>query len=152
MTHGRIFTSPIQRHSTLSLLTDHQFLISSLRSQFCSLSQALFVPHSEKQVSTVSGHRFARFNTMGFIYSQLFAYLPYPTGYHAGQTIVITGSNTGLGKEAARHFARLGASKLVCRDCPGCPLPLIRLPCLESSNNPVLSPRHTVLGILLEEP
>jgi NAD(P)-dependent dehydrogenase (short-subunit alcohol dehydrogenase family) len=28
-------------------------------------------------------------------------------------TIVITGSNVGLGKEAARHYARLGASRLI---------------------------------------
>lgn len=27
--------------------------------------------------------------------------------------MIVTGSNTGLGKEAARHFARLGASKLI---------------------------------------
>lgn len=50
---------------------------------------------------------------MGFLYSQLFKQLPYPTGDYSGQTIVITGSNVGLGKEAARHFARMGASKLI---------------------------------------
>ncbi|KAK4119570.1 NAD(P)-binding protein [Parathielavia appendiculata] len=52
---------------------------------------------------------------MGFLYSQLIESwrLPYPNTNYAGQTIVITGSNTGLGKEAARHYARLGASKLI---------------------------------------
>ncbi|WYZ39610.1 hypothetical protein EsH8_III_001524 [Colletotrichum jinshuiense] len=50
---------------------------------------------------------------LAFIYRQLFNFLPYPTGSYAGQTVVITGSNVGLGKEAARHFARLGASKLI---------------------------------------
>ncbi|OLN96435.1 Retinol dehydrogenase 11 [Colletotrichum chlorophyti] len=50
---------------------------------------------------------------MSFIYSQLFKFLPYPTGSFAGQTVVITGSNVGLGKEAARHFARLGTGKLI---------------------------------------
>lgn len=50
---------------------------------------------------------------MGFLYSQLFKSLPYPTGSYAGKTIVVTGSNVGLGKEAARHYARLGVSKLI---------------------------------------
>ncbi|KAK8108350.1 short-chain dehydrogenase reductase family [Apiospora sp. TS-2023a] len=52
---------------------------------------------------------------MGFIYSQLVESrsLPYPEGSQAGKTVVITGSNTGLGKEAARHFARLGAQRLI---------------------------------------
>ncbi|GKT62854.1 short-chain dehydrogenase/reductase family [Colletotrichum tofieldiae] len=50
---------------------------------------------------------------MSFLYSQLIKSLPYPSGSYAGKTIVVTGSNVGLGKEAARHFARLGASKLI---------------------------------------
>lgn len=50
---------------------------------------------------------------MGFFYSQLFKSLPYPTGSYSGKTIIITGSNVGLGKEAARHFVRMGASKLI---------------------------------------
>ncbi|KIW57094.1 hypothetical protein PV05_05693 [Exophiala xenobiotica] len=50
---------------------------------------------------------------MGFLWSQLFVRLPYPTTSFAGQTVIVTGSNTGLGKEAARHFARLGASKII---------------------------------------
>jgi NAD(P)-dependent dehydrogenase (short-subunit alcohol dehydrogenase family) len=50
---------------------------------------------------------------MGFFYSQLFVQLPYPTGSYTGKTVIITGSNVGLGKEAARHFVRLGASKLI---------------------------------------
>ncbi|GKT42810.1 short chain dehydrogenase citE [Colletotrichum spaethianum] len=50
---------------------------------------------------------------MSFLYSQLIKSLPYPSGSYAGKTIVITGSNVGLGKEAARHFTRLGASKLI---------------------------------------
>ncbi|KAH0592331.1 hypothetical protein MHUMG1_09944 [Metarhizium humberi] len=50
---------------------------------------------------------------MGFLYSQLFKQLPYPTGSYNGKTIVITGSNVGLGKEAARHFARMGAGKII---------------------------------------
>ncbi|USP75396.1 retinol dehydrogenase 12 [Curvularia clavata] len=50
---------------------------------------------------------------MGFLYSQLFVKLPYPQGNFSGKTIIITGSNVGLGKEAARHYARLGANKLI---------------------------------------
>lgn len=50
---------------------------------------------------------------MGFISSQLFVTPVYPTTSCAGQTIIVTGSNVGLGKEAARHFARLGASKVI---------------------------------------
>ncbi|KAI5922020.1 putative short-chain dehydrogenase [Camillea tinctor] len=48
-----------------------------------------------------------------FFFSQLFVRPPYPKSSFAGKTIVITGSNTGLGKEAARHYVRLGASKVV---------------------------------------
>ncbi|KAK8061221.1 hypothetical protein PG997_015442 [Apiospora hydei] len=52
---------------------------------------------------------------MGFLYSQLVESrtLPYPEGDQSGKTVVITGSNTGLGKEATRHFARLGAARLI---------------------------------------
>ena len=50
---------------------------------------------------------------MGFLYSQLFVTPVYPTTSCSGQTIIVSGANTGLGKEAARHFARLGASKII---------------------------------------
>ncbi|KAI1197703.1 NAD(P)-binding protein [Nemania serpens] len=52
---------------------------------------------------------------MGFLRSQLIetGKLPRPSKSYAGQTIVITGSNTGLGKEAARHYARLGVKRLI---------------------------------------
>jgi NAD(P)-dependent dehydrogenase (short-subunit alcohol dehydrogenase family) len=50
---------------------------------------------------------------MGFLHSQLFVTPVYPTASCAGQTIIVTGSNVGLGKEAVRHFARLGASKII---------------------------------------
>jgi retinol dehydrogenase 12 len=42
-----------------------------------------------------------------------FIKLPYPTQSFKGQTIIVTGANTGLGLEAARHFVRLGAAKVV---------------------------------------
>jgi NAD(P)-dependent dehydrogenase (short-subunit alcohol dehydrogenase family) len=50
---------------------------------------------------------------MGFLYSQLFVTPPYPTQTFTGQTIIVTGSNVGLGLEAARHFTRLNASKVI---------------------------------------
>lgn len=50
---------------------------------------------------------------MSFFYSQFFVKPAYPTRMLNGQTVIVTGSNTGLGKEAARHFARLGAAKLI---------------------------------------
>ena len=50
---------------------------------------------------------------MGFLYSQLFVTPAYPANSAEGQTVIVTGANTGLGKEAARHFARLGASKVI---------------------------------------
>ncbi|KAI9750398.1 MAG: hypothetical protein M1815_001839 [Lichina confinis] len=49
----------------------------------------------------------------GFIYSQLFVTPPYPTHDFSGQTIIVTGSNTGLGLEAARHLVRLNAEKVI---------------------------------------
>lgn len=48
-----------------------------------------------------------------FLYSQLIFTPAYPDGNCVGQTIIVTGSNCGLGKEAARHFARLGTAKLI---------------------------------------
>lgn len=48
-----------------------------------------------------------------FLYDQLFLTLPYPTADHSGQTIIVTGANVGLGLEAARHFTRLNADKVV---------------------------------------
>ena len=50
---------------------------------------------------------------LGFIYSQLFVSLPYPTQDFAGQSVIVTGANVGLGLEAARHFTRLNASKVI---------------------------------------
>ncbi|KAK4926264.1 hypothetical protein LTR49_006736 [Elasticomyces elasticus] len=49
----------------------------------------------------------------GLLRSQLLVKIPYPTCDLAGQTVIVTGSNTGLGLEAARHVARLGASKVI---------------------------------------
>ncbi|KAI6891917.1 hypothetical protein KC318_g13924 [Hortaea werneckii] len=48
-----------------------------------------------------------------FFYSQFFITPTYPTQDCSGQTIIVTGSNTGLGKEAVRHFVRLNAEKVI---------------------------------------
>jgi NAD(P)-dependent dehydrogenase (short-subunit alcohol dehydrogenase family) len=48
-----------------------------------------------------------------FLYSQLFVTLPKPTKDFTGQTIIVTGSNTGLGLEAARHLSSLNATLIV---------------------------------------
>src|SRR5690349_351610 len=59
-----------------------------------------------------------KYTKMGFLYSQLFVTPAYPTKSFANQTVIITGANTGLGKEAARHITRLEASKVIiaCRN------------------------------------
>lgn len=48
-----------------------------------------------------------------FAYGQLFGSIPKPTTSFAGKTVIVTGSNTGLGKEAARHIVRNGASTVI---------------------------------------
>ncbi|KAH6878551.1 hypothetical protein BKA58DRAFT_308294 [Alternaria rosae] len=48
-----------------------------------------------------------------FFYSQLFVTPPKPTGDLTGKTVIVTGSNIGLGKEAARHFTQLNASTVI---------------------------------------
>jgi NAD(P)-dependent dehydrogenase (short-subunit alcohol dehydrogenase family) len=50
---------------------------------------------------------------MEFIWPQLFARLPYPETSFDEQVIIVTGSNIGLGLEAARHFTRLNAAKVI---------------------------------------
>ncbi|KAI2601823.1 NAD(P)-binding protein [Hypoxylon sp. NC1633] len=48
-----------------------------------------------------------------FFHSQLFVTPPYPSNPFKGQTIIVTGSNVGLGLEAARHFYRLNCARLI---------------------------------------
>lgn len=47
------------------------------------------------------------------LYDQLFTTPPYPTHSFANQTVIVTGSNVGLGLEAARHFYRQNCTKLI---------------------------------------
>lgn len=39
--------------------------------------------------------------------------IPYPTVDCTGKTVIVTGGNVGLGCEAARHFVRLNASRVI---------------------------------------
>ena len=53
-----------------------------------------------------------------FFYTQLFLKIPKPTASFESKTVIVTGANSGLGKEAAKHIVALGASKVIlaCRD------------------------------------
>ncbi|KAK7608829.1 hypothetical protein BKA81DRAFT_308805 [Phyllosticta paracitricarpa] len=50
---------------------------------------------------------------LDFVYTQLFVKTPKPTQSFAGRTVIVTGGNVGLGLEAARYAARLGAAKVI---------------------------------------
>lgn len=49
----------------------------------------------------------------GFLYRQLLVTPPVPKTRFDDKTIIVTGSNVGLGLEAARHFGRLGAARVI---------------------------------------
>lgn len=53
------------------------------------------------------------FKFLKFVYSQWFIKPAYPTQSCEGRNIIITGANIGLGYEAAKHFVRLGAAKVI---------------------------------------
>ncbi|EEH06644.1 conserved hypothetical protein [Histoplasma capsulatum G186AR] len=46
----------------------------------------------------------------GRLFWQVFSHPPLPTATFAGKTVIVTGANVGLGKEAVKHFVRLGAT------------------------------------------
>lgn len=48
-----------------------------------------------------------------FLHSQLFVHPAVPTVDCTGKTVIVTGANVGLGKEAARHYVRLNAEKVI---------------------------------------
>jgi NAD(P)-dependent dehydrogenase (short-subunit alcohol dehydrogenase family) len=50
---------------------------------------------------------------MAFFYSQFFITPTYPTRDFTDETVIVTGANVGLGLEAARHFTRLNAAKVI---------------------------------------
>ena len=47
------------------------------------------------------------------LFSNLFISLPSPHADLQQQTVIVTGSNTGMGLEASRHLVRLGVDKLI---------------------------------------
>ena len=53
-----------------------------------------------------------------FIHTQLVLKIPEPAASFVSKTVIITGASSGLGKEAAKHIVRLGASKVIlgCRN------------------------------------
>lgn len=48
-----------------------------------------------------------------FLYSQFFITPPKPTTDCTGRTMIVTGANTGLGKEIAGQYIRLNAEKVI---------------------------------------
>ena len=44
---------------------------------------------------------------------QLYWKPPYPTADFTGKTVIVTGANVGLGKEAVKHFVRLNAKRVI---------------------------------------
>jgi retinol dehydrogenase 12 len=55
----------------------------------------------------------AKFSFLQFVRSQWTKLPPLPSVDLAGQTVVVTGSNVGLGYEAAKHFAKMGPKHLI---------------------------------------
>ena len=53
-----------------------------------------------------------------FMHTQLILKIPQPSVSFDTATVIITGASSGLGKEAAKHIVRLGASKVIlgCRN------------------------------------
>ena len=47
------------------------------------------------------------------LHNQFFTRPPVPTADFAGKTIIVTGANVGLGKEAVKHFVKLHAAKVI---------------------------------------
>jgi retinol dehydrogenase-12 len=85
---------------------------------------SLVIPPERVQVENLSYHPLNLLRTTimpsfgNFIHTQLILKIPEPTTSFASKTVIITGASSGLGKEAAKHIVRLGASKVIlgCRN------------------------------------
>jgi retinol dehydrogenase 12 len=55
----------------------------------------------------------AKMTFLAFLRSQLTSLPPVHHVDLTGQTVVVTGSNVGLGLEAAKHFARMNPANLI---------------------------------------
>ena len=60
----------------------------------------------------------AKFSFLALLKEQFAAPVPLVTADLSGKIVVVTGSNTGLGFEAAKHFASMNPEKLIlaCRN------------------------------------
>ncbi|KAK4548196.1 hypothetical protein LTR36_010065 [Oleoguttula mirabilis] len=50
---------------------------------------------------------------LSLLRSQLTFHPPIPTSSFTNQTVIVTGANTGLGREAAKHIVQLGAERVI---------------------------------------
>lgn len=50
---------------------------------------------------------------LGLLSSQATYRAPLPTESFEGQTVIVTGANAGLGRDAVRHLVRLNASRVI---------------------------------------
>eukprot|EP01057_Protomagalhaensia_wolfi_P001384 Protomagalhaensia_wolfi_Nauph_80__1383@NODE_1829_length_1318_cov_795_476935_g1429_i0_p1_GENE_NODE_1829_length_1318_cov_795_476935_g1429_i0NODE_1829_length_1318_cov_795_476935_g1429_i0_p1_ORF_typecomplete_len338_score43_45adh_short/PF00106_25/3_1e33adh_short_C2/PF13561_6/3e15KR/PF08659_10/6_4e12Epimerase/PF01370_21/5_3e06Sacchrp_dh_NADP/PF03435_18/4_6e05Sacchrp_dh_NADP/PF03435_18/1_6e04Polysacc_synt_2/PF02719_15/0_0013NmrA/PF05368_13/0_065NmrA/PF05368_13/6_7e02RmlD_sub_bind/PF04321_17/0_053NAD_bi len=48
-----------------------------------------------------------------YLCSQFLVQIPHPTHDFDSEVVIVTGANTGIGLEAARHFARLNAARVI---------------------------------------
>lgn len=77
-----------------------------------ALNQSLFCQYVRRAVEFPIYPNIGR-GLRNFVYSQLFYTPLYPNQSFADQAVIVTGSNVGLGLEAARHFYRLNCAKLI---------------------------------------
>lgn len=98
--------SQISDNSVLTIIFLHHFPFTHPPKQPRTISKMSTKMEFPIEPKTGAGIR-------NFFYSQLFVTPPYPRNSFTNQTVIVTGSNIGLGLEAARHFYRLNCAKLI---------------------------------------